>query len=193
MRLTRNLICFVVCAVCFACGGQAARAQDGQEVGVSSSTKATAKEEKKATAEEEKMVEPPDLTTGFLDVKWGMSYRDAKTVIEKSGNRPIGFKGVETELAWNGTFNGMEGRATLIFREGGGLTQMAVLVNAFDKQKDVFEAWSRKLVERHGDAKEEETGYAAERLWRLKNGFVIQLRSMKESQSGVVVAHWVKE
>lgn len=183
MKVKRIFISFVVLMVCFAFSVEATMAQG--EAGAVGAMK--------ASADEDKMVEPSDLMTGFLDVGWGMSYQDAKKVIEKSGNRPLGFKGIETELAWNGKFNDMEGRATLIFKEGAGISQMAVLVNALDKQKDVFEAWRKKLVEKHGAGEEENTGYAVEMLWRLKNGFVIQLRSMKESQSGVVVAHWVKE
>ncbi|HEX8472628.1 MAG TPA: hypothetical protein VF666_01215 [Pyrinomonadaceae bacterium] len=146
-----------------------------------------------ALADEDEMLEPSDFFKEFPEIKWGMSYQDARKAIEKRGHRPIGFKGVETEVAWNGKFNEMEGRGTIILKEGAGVVQISVVVHAFEKKKDLFEAWQKRLTEKYGAAKDEDTSVADEKLWRLKNGFVILIRSLKEAESPVVVIQWVKE
>ena len=58
----------------------------------------------------------------------------------------------------------------------------------------VFETWLQKLTERHGAAKEtSDNSIYISHVWRLKNGFVIELRSLKDTESPVVDIHWVKE
>ena len=67
-------------------------------------------------------------------------------------------------------------------------------VYAYEKQKEVFEAWLKRLVEKHGAAKEtSDNSISLSHVWRLKNGFVIELRSLKDSNSPIVDIHWVKE
>jgi hypothetical protein len=123
-----------------------------------------------------------------------MGFQDVKRAIEKTGARPVrATKDDETQLVWTNTFNGMEGRARVFFKEGAGAIDVVVGVYAYDKQKEVFEAWLKKLVEKHGASKEiSDNSISLSHVWRLKNGFVIELRSLKDTNSPVVDIHWVK-
>ena len=140
------------------------------------------------------MLEPSDLFKDFPEIKWGMSFQDVKRAIEKTGARPVrATKDDETQLVWVGTFNGMEGRARVYFEAGKGAIDVVVGVYAYDKQKEVFEAWLKKLNEKHGAAQETtDNSISISHVWRLKNGFVIELRSLKDINSPVVDVHWVK-
>lgn len=157
-------------------------------------TQGAAAREKPAAAEG-RMLEPSEFFRGFPEIAWGMKFQDALRAVERAGARPIRLsKEVETEFAWTGKFEGMEGRAAAhLLREGEGVTQITVGVYALERRKEVFEAWGKRVAARHGAAKEEESEYAVERLWRLKNGFAILLRTLKDANSPVVEIRWVKE
>jgi hypothetical protein len=146
------------------------------------------------TDETATMIQPADLFKDFPEIKWGMSFQDVKRAIEKTGARPVrATKDDETQLVWTGTFNGMEGRARVYFKEGEGAIDVVVGVYAYDKQKEVFEAWLKRLNEKHGAAQETtDNTISISHVWRLKNGFVIELRSLKDINSPVVDIHWVK-
>ena len=136
---------------------------------------------------------PSDFVQNFPEIRWGMSFEETKKAVEKSGARPAGFKNSEKELAWEATFNGMRGRGAVFFREGAGVGQIAVGVYAFGKRAEVFEAWLKKLTERHGPAQEErDDEFASTKVWRLKSGFAVQLRTLKDAHSPVVELTWVK-
>ena len=141
------------------------------------------------------MLEPSDLFKEFPEIKWGMTSQEVRKAIERTGSRPARqTKGDEPELVWWSTFNGMEGRARVYFKEGAGAVDLVVGVYAYEKQKEVFEAWLQKLNERHGAAQEtSDNSIYISHVWRLKNNFVIELRSLKDINSPVVDIHWVKE
>ncbi|HJR07949.1 MAG TPA: hypothetical protein VJ842_11875 [Pyrinomonadaceae bacterium] len=183
MWVTRKFIIFPVLLFVFVAG---AHAFASRESGTLSSTM--------TLADDEQMIQPSDIFQNFPELKWGMSFKDAKKAIEKTGVSPVGFKGYETELAWDAEFNGMRGRGGVHFREGAGLSDIVVGVYAFEKQKDVFDEWLKKIVGRHGVSKEvSDTEVSISHVWRLKNKFVIELRSLKDAGSPVVDVHWVKE
>lgn len=140
------------------------------------------------------ILQPSDLFKDFPEIKWGMSFPDVKRAIEKTGARPVrATKDDETQLVWVNTFNGMEGRARVYFGKGAGAIDVVVGVYAYDKQKEVFEAWLKRLNEKHGAAQETtDNTISISHVWRLKNGFVIELRSLKDINSPVVDIHWVK-
>lgn len=140
------------------------------------------------------MLQPSDLFKDFPEIKWGMSFQDVKRAIEKTGARPVrATKDDETQLVWTSTFNGLEGRARVYFKEGAGAVDVVVGVYAYDKQKEVFAAWLKKLNEKHGAAQETtDDSVSISHVWRLKNEFVIELRSLKDINSPVVDIHWVK-
>jgi hypothetical protein len=144
--------------------------------------------------DEEPMLQPSDLFKDFPEIKWGMSFKDVKSAIEKTGARPVrATKDDETQLVWTNTFNGLEGRARVYFKEGAGAIDVVVGVYAYEKQKEVFDAWLKKLNEKHGASKEiSDNSISLSHVWRLKNGFVIELRSLKDPESPVVDIHWVK-
>jgi hypothetical protein len=143
---------------------------------------------------EVKMIEPSDLFRGFPAVAWGMSFADARRAIEKAGARPVrAHERDVSELVWTGKFEGMDGRARVHFKEGGGLDDVAVGVYAFERRGEVFDAWLRRLTGRHGKAAEESDNETyTSKVWRLGDGFVIELRSLKDPNSPVVDIHWVK-
>jgi hypothetical protein len=147
------------------------------------------------TVDEEAMLQPSDLFKDFPEIKWGMSFLDVKRAIEKTGARAVrATKDDETQLVWTSTFNGLEGRARVYFKEGAGAIDVVVGVYAYDKQKAIFDEWLKKLNEKHGASKEiTDNSISLSHVWRLKNGFVIELRSLKDVNSPVVDVHWVKE
>lgn len=139
------------------------------------------------------MVLPSDFVRDFPAVAWGMSFQQAKQAVEKTGARPAGFKNSEREFAWDATFDGMRGRGAVFFREGAGVGQIALGVYAFGKRAEVYDAWLKKLTERHGAATEEhDDEFATMKVWRVENGFAIQLRTLKDAHSPVVEITWVK-
>lgn len=171
----------LVFIVCFACVFQTANALAVRASGA-------------PVVDEVAMLQPSDLFKDFPAIKWGMSFKDVKAAIEKTGARAVrATKDDETQLVWTSTFNGMEGRARVYFKEGAGAIDVVVGVYAYDKQKDVFDEWLKKLNERHGAATEiSDNSISLSHVWRLKNGFVIELRSLKDVNSPVVDIHWVK-
>lgn len=140
------------------------------------------------------MLQPADLFASFPEIKWGMSFQEVRKAIEKTGARPVrASKSDEQELVWLSTFKGMEGRARVYFKEGAGAIDVAVKVYAIEKQREVFEEWLKKLKEKHGTATETlDNELYVSHVWRLKNGFVIELRSLKDTDGGIVDIHWVK-
>ena len=188
MRINVKLVSFfALLLLCFSAGGGLKDQTAAQSPGAAGSTK--------PSGDESPMLQPSDFFRDFPELKWGMSFQDAKRAIEKTGARPVrAFKDDETELVWTATFEGMSGRARIHFKEGGGADDIAVGVYAYEKQRDVFEAWLKKLTARHGAAKEgSDNSILVSKVWRLKNGFVIELRSLKDVNSPVVDIHWVKE
>lgn len=185
MRVTRKFTGFLILLSLFV-AVTGASAFTGSAPGAADSTK--------LQSEDARMIQPSDIFQNFPELKWGMSFKEAKKAIEKTGVSPVGFKNYETELAWDAEFNGMRGRGGLHFGEGAGLNDIVVGVYAFEKQKDVFEAWRKKIVERHGASKEiSDTEVSISHVWRLKDKFVVELRSLKDVNSPVVDVHWVKE
>lgn len=148
----------------------------------------------KPDAGEAKMLQPSDFFRDFPAVAWGMSFADARRAIERAGARPVrAHERDATELVWAGKFDGMDGRARVHFGEGGGLDDVAVGVYAFERRGEVFASWVRRLTERHGKpAEESDNETYTSKVWRLKSGFVIEVRSLKDPNSPVVDIHWAK-
>jgi hypothetical protein len=181
MRSYQSFMRRLVFIVCFAAAFQAPGVPAVQPRGASSVKQAP-------------MLQPSDLFTDFPKIKWGMSFELAKKAIEKTGGHPVrASKDDERELVWLSTFDGMSGRARVYFKKGAGAIDVVVGVYAYDRQQAVFEAWLKKLNERHGASKEvSDNSISLSHVWRLKNGFVIELRSLKDADSPVVDIHWVK-
>lgn len=183
MKLELKLVClFTLLPFIFAAAG-AAVARDNQSPAVA-----------KPDADEVKMLQPSDFFRDFPAVGWGMSFEDAKRAIEKTGARPVRVRLTDvSELVWTGKFEGMDGRARVHFGERGSLHDVVVGVYAFERRGQVFDAWLRRLTERHGKPSEEsDNEVSTSKVWRLRNGFVIELRSLKDPNSPVVDIHWVK-
>lgn len=138
-------------------------------------------------------IQPSDFFVAFPDLRFGMSFPEAKKLIEKTGASPVAFGSSQSELTWDAAFNKMNGRATVFFKDAEGLSEIAVLVYAMDKRRELFEEWSKKILEKQGAPTESDTSQATSRLWKLKTGFTIELRLIKDENSPVVDIHWVKE
>lgn len=148
----------------------------------------------KSDGAEVRMLQPSDFFRDFPAVSWGMSFADARRALERAGARPVrAHERDVSEMVWTGKFEGMDGRARVHFDEDGGLDDVAVGVYAFGRRREIFESWLRRLTGRHGKpAEESDNEVSTSKVWRLKNGFVIELRSLKDPNSPVVEIHWVK-
>ncbi|MFN3330740.1 MAG: hypothetical protein ACK419_07440, partial [Pyrinomonadaceae bacterium] len=93
----------------------------------------------------DEMLQPADFFQDFPEIKWNMSWAETKKAIERKGINPVSFKNAQTELAWDGKFNGMDGRGTVLFKENGQMYEIAVIIYAFDKRKEVFEQLRMKI------------------------------------------------
>jgi hypothetical protein len=186
MKVNGKFICSLVLLICFSSAVRVATAVGSRASVVVMLTT--------SSVGEDRMLEPSDIFRDFPEIRLGMSFQDAKKAIEKTGAHPVGFRKAQTELAWDGTFGGMSGRGTVLFKEGSGAYEIAVIVHALDKRKEVFGRWLKIIVERHGAAKEEQdTSIDTSKVWRLKNGVALELRLIKDDDSPVVDIHWVKE
>ena len=185
MRVDGRFITFLILLACLSFTGKVTTATSGRASGTVSPTK--------SLAVEDQMLQPVDLFHDFPEIRWGMSWQEAKQAIEKMGAHPVAFKNTRTELAWDGAFDGMNGRGTVLFKESGEIYEIAVIVHALDKREEVFEQLRLKIVKKHGVATEEkDTSIDTSKVWRLKNGFIIELRLIKDDDSPVIDIHWVK-
>ena len=183
MRLRRTLAVPVMLLVC-ACAARPA-AVVGQTTGAGGAAR--------PAGGGVEMIRPAELFADFPGVRLGMSLREARAAVEKAGARTVVSKD-GTQMTWDGKFGGMDGRATVLFRKGSGVWEMAVLVYAFDRRQELFAQMSRRIGDRHGDAKEvSDTSADTSKVWRLKGGVVIELRLVKDDDSPVIDVHWVKE
>ena len=140
---------------------------------------------------------PKDFFPDFPKVKFGMSFVAAKALLEKSGLHPGGLRGNTNELAWDGKFAGLSGRATMFFKPKTGAWEIAVIAYDFDnpqeKQKETYAKWLKKIEAKHGPASEkEDNDIAISNVWKFKDGFGLELRMPKDIESPVVDIHWVK-
>jgi hypothetical protein len=186
MKLTRKVIGSFALLICFSLAVPMATAVASRASVV---TKSSA-----SSADEDRMLEPSDLFRDFPEIKLGMSFPDARQAIEKTGAHPVAFRNAKTELAWDGTFDGVSGRATVLFKEAAGAYEIAVIAHASDERGEVFARWLKLIVEKHGAPKEDQdTSVDTSKVWRLKDGVALELRLIKDDDSPVIDIHWVKE
>ena len=145
-------------------------------------------------AAESLAISPRDLFADLPAVDFGMSFADAKKTIEKTGVSPIDGARTGGELVWDGQFAGTAGRATTLYKPDKGLWEVAVVVYAMDKQKAIFEQWTKTVTARHGPATETvDDEDAISRVWRFQSGIVLEIRMPKDTSSPIVDIHWVKK
>lgn len=145
-------------------------------------------------AAETKNFRPADLFPDFPAISWGMSFQAARQAIQKNGIDPVAFRDSRTELVWDGKFATMDGRATIFLKEDSGVWEIAVVAFAMERQKEIFEEWTRQVTARHGGPKEvHDDSSATSRIWQLKDGIALELRAPKDPGSPVVDIHWVKK
>jgi hypothetical protein len=140
---------------------------------------------------------PKDFFPDFPKVTFGMSFADAKALLEKMGIQPGLLRGNENELAWDGKFAGLSGRATMFFKPATGAWEIAVIAYDLDKpqekQKETYAKWLKKIEAKHGAATEkDDSSFAISNVWKFKDGIGIELRMPKDIESPVVDIHWVK-
>lgn len=141
---------------------------------------------------ENEMLQPTDLFIDFPAVDWTMTYDDAKKAVEKKSAYPTGGR-VDSELAWDGKFNGMDGRGTIFFKDSKSISQIGAIIYAMAKRRELFDQLAKKITEKHGVPEmDEETSVDISKLWKLKNNYTIELRLIKDDNSPVIEIHWVK-
>lgn len=145
--------------------------------------------DKKVTDE---MIQPTDLFADFPEIKWEMGFAEAKSAIDKKSKYPAA-RQAESALVWEGPFDGVDGRGTIVFDENKCISQIGAIIYAMDKRTSIFEQLQKKISEKHGaPTSSEETSVDISNLWRMKSGYVIELRSIKDEESLVIDIHWVK-
>ena len=138
---------------------------------------------------QDKVAYPSDLVSSFPDVKWGMSFQEAKAVVAKTGASPGGFN--NNEISWDGTFNGTTGRATILLRDGK-VSQMAILFYAGSKRVEVYNDLLKQSTAKYGKISEEVKGSdSISDLWKPSNDITIELRNVTDPDSPVIVIQWV--
>jgi hypothetical protein len=140
----------------------------------------------------EDTVQPSELFSNFPALKFGMTFAEAKKAVAATGALPMGNDTRQTEMTWDGKFSDMNGRATLLFKEGAGLWEIAVVVTAMDKRREVFDAWTRKVSDKVGTPAHAESMDHIENKWDLKDMVELEIRLIKDDESPVVDIHWVK-
>lgn len=172
----------VLLLLCLAVLAYTAAAQD---------TRPTAAREQSHPRQDRKSPHPSDVLEGFPAVRWGMSFQEARKVVEKTGVTARGFG--EIELYWDGTFHGTRGEARVAFREGGGAYEMALMLTGVEQPLPLAEAWRKRLTEKYGKVSEEVADdIAVSLLWRLESGFAVELRRAAEGVSPIPTVHWVQ-
>lgn len=140
--------------------------------------------------DEKRSIQPSDFFPDFPDLKFGMSFVEAKKALEKAGIRAVA--PVKSQLVWDGTFNQMAGRGTLVFDDDQRLFQISAVISAMEKRKEVFEDWSKRIVEKHGKPTELDNEDVTSRLWKLNDGVMLELKLVKDDNSPVLDIRWVK-
>jgi hypothetical protein len=139
------------------------------------------------------MLLPADFFPGFPKVEMGMKFAAVKAAIEKTRTTPGGFRKDKAELVWDGTFDGVLGRGTVLLKPRTGVWEIAVVLWAMDDRAAIYDRYLKKIKARHGKPSEiHDDEIAVSNVWRLKNGMAIELRSPKDINSPVVDIHWVK-
>lgn len=164
-------------------------------LGLHASTSELAQESStaKPTADKTPLFTPADLFEAFPKIELGMKFQEVKKAVEKTGAQPVAPGHSETELVWEGSFNGMNGRATVLFKEETGVFEIAVIVNAFDKRKEVYDLWLNKITNSLGKPIElDDNSIHTSNVWRSNSGVALELRILKEEGSPIVDVHWVK-
>lgn len=144
------------------------------------------------TAQNNRPLLPADFFPGFPKVAMGMQHGPAKAAIEKTRSGEYGFRASKTEMVWNGTFDGVSGRATLLLKPRTGVWEIAVVLFAMDDRAALYDRYLKKLIATHGKPSEtHDDAIAISNVWRLDKGLAIELRSPKDVNSPVVDIHWV--
>ena len=135
---------------------------------------------------------PSEVIADFPALKPGMSFAEAQQAIRAKGAAPISLRDSVTEIAWEGTFDKIAGRGTVLLKESG-VYEVAVVAYAMRQQKIVFARWSKILIAKHGAPSEiTDDKEAISKVWRLKSGYTVELRMPKDIDSPIVDLHWVR-
>jgi hypothetical protein len=142
-----------------------------------------------STGQNDNVAYPSDLIAKFPDVKWGMSYQNAKAAITKTGASPGGFS--NTELAWDGSFNGVQGRATVLLKDDK-VNQISVLLYAGAKRAEIYNDLLRQATAKYGKVSQEvKSSDSMSDLWKPSSDITFELRNVTDPDSPVVVIQWV--
>jgi len=134
-----------------------------------------------------------DVFPDFPAVKLGTTYKAAKAVLVKRGLVDAAFKGTPDQLAWDGTFGGVKGRATMFFKPEIGAWEIAIVLFAMDQQSAVAKRLVKKVEVRHGPAGEVvDDEDATSNVWRFGKSLALEIRRPKDIDQPIVDIHWVE-
>ncbi len=122
-----------------------------------------------------------DVFTDFPKVRMGMSFTAARAVLVKRGLQSVTFKGSTEELAWDSTFGGIQGRATMLFKPRTGAWEIAVVLFAIDDQMALTQRLIKQVEARHGPAGEvDDDEMAVSHVWRFGKDLALEIRRPKD-------------
>lgn len=134
-----------------------------------------------------------NVFTDFPALKLGTTYKAAKALLVKRGLMNAAFKGSPNELAWDGKFGGIEGRATMMFKPETGAWEIAVVLFAMGKQADVAKRLIKLVEARHGTAGQIlDDEYATSHVWNFNQKLSLEIRRPKDPDQPIVDIHWVQ-
>lgn len=144
-----------------------------------------------------------DITKDAPRVAWGQPRQSVTEALTKQGLTVERFK--KKFVAWNGKFEGYEGRMLLEFQRGEGpsgpvreITLLAWQENAKagstpQQRQAILDFWSNKLAARYGaDFKKEQTERTQSHVWQ-KDGVEIELRTVTANDAQPQIAiYWTR-
>ena len=131
---------------------------------------------------------PSDVIPGFPDVDWSMKGKEVLAVLESEGYFPENME--PTHVAWEGDFDGMDGRGTISLREPSGVVLIGVEIPLAPTEEEVADKWEERLEEAYGsnfDEVHEEEWF--EKYWTINEE--TKLRYFRSSD-GEIRFEWRK-
>ena len=163
--------------------------------------KAPAAQPERVTQVEDNLPQPSDVTNA-PQVKWSMTREDVNALFAKQGLTTERFQ--KRYLAYNGTFEGYQGRLLMGFEweEGrqGPLENITLFLwpakpgDANKQRQELFDSWNAKLTKGYGNSfKTEEKERTKSHFWQVRPDFDIELRGITATDGKAQIAvYWAR-
>ena len=126
--------------------------------------------EQASSAKEEAAVQlphPSDVIPDFPEVGWTMKREEVLAVLESEGYFPE--RMVPTQVAWEGDFDGLDGRGMISMKEPGGVVLIGVEIPIPETEPDLADTWEKRLLEAYGPNQ----GEGEDKSWAIEGSTVL--------------------